>query len=74
MPYSVDGYDLQKMRQGVAIDHTPAVAAVFPICYGHTLPGFRSESWPSTSANSSSRLLEIHAERIDFPLKTQGET
>jgi hypothetical protein len=54
---------------GVVIAPTSAGAAVVPNWHGSTLPGFPSEFWLLTSANSSNRPLEIHAERIDFRLR-----
>jgi hypothetical protein len=53
---------------GVVIAPTPAGAAVVPNWHGSILPSFHSEFWLLTSANSSNRPLEIHAERIDFRL------
>jgi uncharacterized membrane protein len=40
-------------KRGVAIAHAFALAPVFPISYGHTLPSSCSEFGPSTTANSN---------------------
>jgi hypothetical protein len=79
---TVDGYDLQEMRQEYNSSHARNNSGISNMLW-HTLPGFRSEFWPSTrtqaidyskfTTNVSTSILDPRSNLMPTPARVSEQ-